>query len=154
MHKYNLIVMVSTDGKQVLMCKRAKNPYKDLLNFPGGKIEEGETGFEAAYRELFEETGIDKSKTELTHMLDFDYIMDETRVEVYVGRLMEPVCLKEEVNPLVWLDFDHNFFDLEQFAGEGNIGHILMHLSMNWHRLFSDSFPKPLKLDSNFSKNC
>ena len=39
-----------------------KEPYKGMYNFVGGKVEEGETNDEAAYRELFEETGISNYK--------------------------------------------------------------------------------------------
>ena len=42
----------------VLMCKRKHAPYQGLSNFPGGKIEKGEDGLHAAYRELQEETAI------------------------------------------------------------------------------------------------
>ena len=53
MRKLNLIVVFNTDFEKVLFCIRAKEPYKGLYNFVGGKIEEGETNDEAAYRELF-----------------------------------------------------------------------------------------------------
>ena len=58
MRRYNLIVVYDQNEQKLLMCKRKKEPYKDLLNFVGGKIESGETDEEAAYRESFEETGI------------------------------------------------------------------------------------------------
>jgi len=32
---------------------------------------------------------------------------------------------KEEANPLIWLDTSENFFALDRFAGEGNIGHMI-----------------------------
>lgn len=31
----------------------------------------------------------------------------------------------EEAHPLEWLSIDENFFDLDRFAGEGNIGHMV-----------------------------
>ena len=55
---YNLIVVFDPTGKKVLLCKRIKEPYLGLYNFIGGHIENGETGSNAAYRELFEETSI------------------------------------------------------------------------------------------------
>jgi len=55
-------MIYSIDSKELLFCKRTKDPYKGLYNFVGGKIEEMEDGFWAAYRELEEETGITKSK--------------------------------------------------------------------------------------------
>lgn len=53
-----MLVIFSEDMQTVLMCKRKHAPYQGLSNFPGGKIEKGEDGLHAAYRELQEETAI------------------------------------------------------------------------------------------------
>ena len=58
--RFNCIVVFDKNMEKLLFCKRAKDPYKGLYNFVGGKLEEGETGICAAYRELCEETGISK----------------------------------------------------------------------------------------------
>ena len=70
MRKLNLIVIFNNNLDKVLFCIRAKEPYKGLYNFVGGKVEEGETNDEAAYRELFEETGITSNDIELEHFMD------------------------------------------------------------------------------------
>ena len=58
MRKLNLIVVFNKNKEKVLFCMRAKPPYKGMYNFVGGKVEENESNDSAAYRELFEETGI------------------------------------------------------------------------------------------------
>ena len=58
MRKLNLIVVFNKNLSEALFCIRAKQPYKGLYNFVGGKVEENESSYDAAYRELFEETGI------------------------------------------------------------------------------------------------
>ena len=40
MKKLNLIVVSNKNLNQVLFCIRAKEPYKGLYNFVGGKVEE------------------------------------------------------------------------------------------------------------------
>ena len=70
MRKLNLIVVFNANLEKVLFCIRAKEPYKGLYNFVGGKVEEDETNDEAAYRELFEETGISHNDIELDHFID------------------------------------------------------------------------------------
>ena len=57
MKKLNVIVVFNKNLDKVLFCIRAKEPYKGLYNFVGGKVEKGESNNSAAYRELFEETG-------------------------------------------------------------------------------------------------
>ena len=43
------------------MVKRAKQEGNLLWAFPGGKVEDGETGEEACIREVYEETGVNVS---------------------------------------------------------------------------------------------
>lgn len=121
---YNCIMIYSIDNKKLLFCKRMKDPYIGLYNLVGGKVEPGEDHFDAAYRELFEETGITEEAAELSHMMDFTYYNQDCTVEVYVGKLKYPVELREEIHPLIWLSLDENFFE-SRFAGEGNIGHMV-----------------------------
>ncbi len=73
MRKLNLIVVFNEDLSKTLFCIRAKEPYKGLYNFVGGKVEENESNDEAAYRELFEETGISTRDIELDHFMDLNY---------------------------------------------------------------------------------
>lgn len=125
MQGYNCIMVYNQEKNKLLFCRRLKDPYKGLYNLVGGKIESGEDGFTAAYRELEEETGIGRHKITLAHMMDFTYYNQDCYVEVYVGYLEEDITLQEEAHPLVWLSTKEDFFDYHRFAGEGNIGHML-----------------------------
>lgn len=125
MQGYNCIMVYSRRGDRLLFCKRLKDPYKGKYNLVGGKIEPGEDGFDAAYRELYEETGISGGQIELRHMMDFTYYNQNCYMEVYAGRLKTNVELVPELHPLCWLQLDEDFFDTEKFAGEGNIGHMV-----------------------------
>jgi len=125
MKKYNITVVYDKTEKKVLMCKRAKDPFKGKLNFVGGKVEPNETEEAAAYRELFEETGISREDIILTRVLDFKYYLSEMELEVFTGKLHYDVELREEINKLLWVERTENFCDSERFAGNCNIEHIL-----------------------------
>lgn len=84
MQGYNAIVVFNKNVDKLLMCKRRKNPYMDLSNFVGGKIEKNETGLDAAYRELEEETTISRKDITLSHLMDFTYYFGNCYLEVYV----------------------------------------------------------------------
>ena len=136
MQGYNLIVVFDKSFSKMLMCKRLKEPYLGLMNFVGGKIEQGESGIDAAYRELYEETAIERKSIDLLHLMDFSYPLDPCYVEVYVGRLKEDVTINGDENTLFWqTDMEDNFFDMSKYAGEGNIGHILEHVKLNKDKL-------------------
>lgn len=125
MKKYNIIVIFNKEMTKTLMCKRTKEPYKGMYNLVGGKIEKENDGLNEAYRELKEETNIQKENIELIHFMNFEYIKFNKCIEVYYGVLNNDVMLIEEANSLEWVNINDNFFNMNKYAGEGNIGHIM-----------------------------
>ena len=125
MKKYNVIVVFEKDLNRTLMCKRTKEPYKGMFNLVGGKIDKENDGLNEAYRELCEETNINCDDISLIHFMNIEYVTMGKSIEVYYGILNKDVCLVEEVNKLEWVDINDNFFDMNKYAGEGNIGHII-----------------------------
>ena len=130
MKKLNVIIVYNKEENKILMCKREKEPYKGKFNLVGGKVEQDEDELHAAYRELREETGITNRDITLTHIMNFQYKMQEMELEVYAGKLNKNVDLIEELNKLYWIDKNENFFDLEKYAGEGNIGHMVQQVEI------------------------
>lgn len=135
MQGFNVIAVYNVKADRILMCKRRKNPYKGLSNFVGGKIENGEDGISAAYRELEEETTITKEDIILTHLMDFTYYLDDCYVEVYVGKLNKEIAVSGNENDLYWSELDCDFFDTKKYAGEGNIGHMIEHINFSRDKL-------------------
>ena len=125
MKKYNVIVVFDKNIKNTLMCKRAKEPYLGMYNLVGGKIEKENDGLNEAYRELFEETNIRKDDINLMHLMNIEYRTMNKLLEVYYGTLNKEVKLIEEVNKLEWVLIDDDFFNMNKYAGEGIIGHII-----------------------------
>ncbi len=130
MRKLNLIVVFNKNLDKALFCIRAKQPYKGLYNFVGGKVEEGETNDEAAYRELFEETGISKNDINLDHFMDINYFKYENNIQVYYGILQNEVKLVEEKNKLEWVEINEELLDNSKFAGNYNIPHIIRQIKI------------------------
>lgn len=124
MEKYNLVVVLDKERRNILMCKREKSPYEGLYNFVGGKVE-SDNYLEEAYRELEEETGISKKDTNLEHVMDLRYQFLNLELQVFFGYSNANIELKEEVNILEWISIDEDFWNKNKFAGEGNIYHII-----------------------------
>jgi ADP-ribose pyrophosphatase YjhB (NUDIX family) len=57
-------------GSDVLLVQRGKEPRKGEWGLPGGAQELGETVFETAAREVFEETGMDVRPTRVITVVD------------------------------------------------------------------------------------
>lgn len=115
---------------EVLFCIRSKEPYKGLYNFVGGKVEKNESDDEAAYRELFEETGISCNDIELDHFMDLNYFKYENNIQVYYGILKHEVTLIEEKNKLEWVSINKELLNNEKFAGNYNIPHIIRQIKV------------------------
>lgn len=64
-----VIAVVIEDGRALLV-RRANPPDAGLWGYPGGKIEYGETVFDAALRELREETGVEAQAQDIITTLD------------------------------------------------------------------------------------
>jgi len=131
MKKMNVIVVFDKNVQKTLMCKRTKEPYMGMYNLVGGKIEKENDGLNEAYRELEEETNIKKEDIDLIHFMNLTYVKWDKELEVYYGILNKEVNLIEEVNKLEWVDINDNFFDMNKYAGEGNIGHIIEEIEID-----------------------
>ena len=130
MRQLNLIVVFNKDLSNCLFCIRAKEPYKGMYNFVGGKVEEGESNDDAAYRELFEETGISNTDIKLDHFMDLNYFKYENNLQVYYGILENEVELVEEKNKLEWVKIDDGLLNNDKFAGNYNIPHIIRQIKV------------------------
>ena len=130
MRKLNLIVVFNDDLEKALFCIRAKEPYKGLYNFVGGQVEENETNDEAAYRELYEETGISNQDIELDHFMDLNYFKYGNNIQVYYGILKHEVTLVEEKNKLEWVTLSDELLDNSKFGGNYNIPHIIRQIKV------------------------
>ena len=131
MKKMNVIVVFDNKLENTLMCKRTKVPYMGMYNLVGGKIEKENDGLNEAYRELEEETNIKKKDIDLIHFMNLTYTKWNKELEVYYGILKNEVELIEEVNKLEWISVNDNFFDMNRYAGEGNIGHIIEEIKID-----------------------
>ena len=67
-------VIFNQDKSQLFITKRPDHKHQGgLWEFPGGKVEQGETIEQALARELFEELGIHVSQQQPFEYLEFDY---------------------------------------------------------------------------------
>jgi 8-oxo-dGTP diphosphatase len=80
-------ILIDSEGRYLLGQRPEGKPYAGYWEVPGGKVEKGETIFQALQRELQEELGISiQSSQELT-ILEHDY--PHAYVRLYVSIIRE-----------------------------------------------------------------
>lgn len=95
-------VIQDSNGRVLVALRSERQHQGGLWEFPGGKVEKGETVREALCRELYEELGIEVDVAVPFKLLDFKYadrrvLLDVWRVTRFSG---EPVA--RDSQPLEW----------------------------------------------------
>lgn len=102
----------------ILACKRSKGEFAGMWEFPGGKVKDGETAFDACHREVQEELGAKLGTTYFYDTVEYDYPTFHLSMDCYVCFLAhgeEPRALeheeirwvkREELADLTWLPAD------------------------------------------------
>ena len=73
MKKIEVVAAVMRDGDKIFATQRGYGDYKDKWEFPGGKIEPGETPEEAIIREIKEELDVDITVDSFLCTVEYDY---------------------------------------------------------------------------------
>ena len=69
----NVVAAIIVKGAEVFATQRGYGPWKDWWEFPGGKVEPGETPEEALKREIREELDAEINIGKLLHTVEWDY---------------------------------------------------------------------------------
>lgn len=124
--KYCLGLVIDPIEKKILLLKRNKEPYNNCYNGIGGKIEEGESEYDALIRELREEAEIiDVLKVVKLVTLIFPNTIELNVFYIFVNNvdfndktIREGTLIWKDINFL--LDINNN-----ELAGDGNLTYFM-----------------------------
>ena len=118
-----VIKAVNKDGKPIIFAtQRGYGEFKDGWEFPGGKIEPGETPQQALKREIKEELDTEIAVGEIIDTIEYDYPAFHLSMDCFWAETVsEKLVLKEhtaakwlsknELNAVEWLPADQSIID-------------------------------------------
>jgi 8-oxo-dGTP diphosphatase len=68
-----VVAAVIKKDDKIFITRRGYGEFVDMWEFPGGKVEQGETREQALHREIKEELELEISKLEFLTTVDYDY---------------------------------------------------------------------------------
>ena len=99
----NVAAAVIVKDGRVFATQRGYGPYKDWWEFPGGKIEAGETPEEALRREIREELDTEILVGELLEEVEYDYPEFHLSMKCYMAEVLSGSLVLREHEAARWL---------------------------------------------------
>jgi 8-oxo-dGTP diphosphatase len=106
--------VVSRDGKYLVTQRRATAVLPNLWEFPGGKVEAGESDEDALKREIDERLGVDVSVGQMISYVGHPYEHYNVDLYLYECRLLTENVSARGVQAFRWIASDE--FDDYEFA--------------------------------------
>ena len=102
----NVVAALIRDGKRVFATARGYGNYKGWWEFPGGKVEPGESPEEALVREIREELDSEISVDEYISTIEHDYPEFHLSMRCYWCSLISGDLVLKEAEDAKWLDVE------------------------------------------------
>ena len=106
MKTINVVAAIIMKDGSLFATQRGYGDYKDWWEFPGGKIEPGETPEEALVREIREELHAEIEVIRLVDTVEYDYPKFHMAMSCYLCRLISDEIELVEHEAARWLDLD------------------------------------------------
>ncbi len=106
MKTVKVVAAVIRKDNMIFATERGYGEFKDMWEFPGGKIERGENGREALMREIKEELDTTIDVGEYIDTIEYDYPSFHLSMECYWCTVKEGKLTLLEHENAQWLDRD------------------------------------------------
>lgn len=101
-----VVAAVIKDGDKVFATARGYGEYKGWWEFPGGKIEIGETSEQALVREIKEELTAEISVNEYIKTIEYDYPNFHLSMDCFWAKVVNGQLVLKEAEAARWLSKD------------------------------------------------
>lgn len=106
MKKVRVVAAIIIENGKVFATQRGYGEFKDGWEFPGGKIEPGETPEEAIVREIKEELDTEVEVIELLDTVEYDYPNFHLSMGCFICKIKSGDLVLKEHEAAKWLTKD------------------------------------------------
>lgn len=106
MKTIEVVAAIIRKGDKIFATQRGYGEFKDWWEFPGGKIEPGETPEEALVREIQEELDTEISIDKFLYTIDWDYPNFHLTMHCFMSSLLNEALHLNEHEAARWLGKD------------------------------------------------
>ena len=106
MKQIEVVAAIIRKGDKIFATQRGYGEWKDWWEFPGGKMEDGETPEEALKREIREELSTEISVDEFLCTVEYDYPQFHIKMHCYLCSLLTEALHLNEHEAAKWLAKD------------------------------------------------
>ena len=106
MKQIEVVAAIICKDDKIFATQRGYGDFKDWWEFPGGKMEPGETPEEALKREIREELSTDISVDKFLYTVDYDYPKFHLTMHCYYCSLLDEALHLNEHEAARWLTKD------------------------------------------------
>lgn len=106
MRTIKVVAAVIRNGNQAFATQRGYGSFKDWWEFPGGKIEEGETPQEALKREIEEELDTEIEVGDFIITVEYDYPEFHLSMDCFWASVLSGTLTLLEHEAAKWVSFD------------------------------------------------
>lgn len=106
MKRIEVVAAIIADNDRIFATQRGYGEFKDWWEFPGGKIDAGETPEEALRREIREELATDIEVGELLTTVEYDYPTWHLTMHCFMCKVLSGDLVLLEHEAAKWLSRD------------------------------------------------
>lgn len=107
MKTINVVAAIIKKDNEIFATQRGYGEFKGSWEFPGGKIEPGETPEEALVREIKEELDTEISVDKFITTVDYDYPNFHLNMQCFLCSIKKGNLTLLEHSAAKWLDMEH-----------------------------------------------
>lgn len=107
MKTIDVVAAIIVKGTEILAMQRGYGEFEGGWEFPGGKVEQGETPEEAIVREIHEELNARISVQQFLTQVEHDYPTFHLSMKCFICTLNDPSFQLLEHHAAKWLDMQH-----------------------------------------------